>query len=144
MSFSFFPNLAEHLDSLHDALPPSLQAYFTRQNIQLLLRVVVIISTYTLFRPHLESLFRRATGTPDQREEEIKARVELARQQRERERRSAVPPGGVGAGATVGVVGRQQGTVYRVVSTQGPGDGNAAAPAQGTKGKAPKGGKRTG
>ncbi|ETI20998.1 hypothetical protein G647_07341 [Cladophialophora carrionii CBS 160.54] len=138
---SFFPNLAEHLDSLHDALPPSLQAYFTRQNIQLLLRVVVIISTYTLFRPHLESLFRKATGTPDQREEEIKARVELARQQRDGVGRGAVPPGGVGAG--VGVVGGQQGTVYRVVSTQGRGDGNAA-PAQGTKGKASKGGKRKG
>ncbi|EXJ55449.1 hypothetical protein A1O7_08376 [Cladophialophora yegresii CBS 114405] len=135
---SFFPNLAEYLDSLHDALPPSLQAYFTRQNIQLLLRVVVIISTYTLFRPHLESLFRKATGTPDQREEEIKARVEAARQQRVPQ--GAVPPRGVGVvGGHQGTV-YKQGTVYRGVSPQG--DGIAAT--QGGKGKATRGGKRKG
>jgi hypothetical protein len=137
-SFSFFPNLSEYLDSVHDALPPYLQAYFTRQNIQLLIRVVVIISTYTLFRPHLESLFRKATGAPDRREEEIKARMASLKQQREGggAGSSASPRGaaaGTGAGAGVGMVG-QQGTVYRVVS---PTQGAAGT----TKGKA-KGGKR--
>ncbi|KIW63954.1 hypothetical protein PV04_08915 [Phialophora macrospora] len=131
---SFFPNLSEYLDSVHDALPPYLQAYFTRQNIQLLLRVVVIISTYTLFRPHLESLFRKATGTPDRREEEIKARMAALKQQREGGGGSSAPQPRAGVGMV-----RQQGTVYRVVP---PAQGGANTPTQGTtKGRA-KGGKR--
>jgi hypothetical protein len=136
MSSFSFPNLSEYLDSVHDALPPYLQAYFTRQNIQLLIRVVVIISTYTLFRPHLESLFRKATGAPDRREEEIKARMASLKQQREGggAGSSASPRGAAaGAGVGVGMVG-QQGTVYRVVS---PTQGAAGT----TKGKT-KGGKR--
>jgi hypothetical protein len=36
-----------------------------------------------LFRPHLESLFRKITNTPDKRQEEIKARLEFLQQQKD-------------------------------------------------------------
>ncbi|KAL6251673.1 hypothetical protein RBB50_001883 [Rhinocladiella similis] len=72
------------LDSITSSLPPQVQAYLTRANLQSILRIVVIIATYILFRPHLESLFRKITGTPDKRQEEIKARLEFLRQQKEK------------------------------------------------------------
>ena len=109
MSSFTFSDLNPYLDAVRDSLPPQVQVYFTRQNLQLLLRVIIIIASYTLFRPYLESLFRKVTGTPDQREEEIKARMEFLKQQREGG--GAVPP------RSVGVVGKD-GKVYKVPKTK--------------------------
>ncbi|KAJ9613267.1 hypothetical protein H2200_003209 [Cladophialophora chaetospira] len=123
-SFSF-PDLQPYLDSIHDSLPPQAQTYFTRQNIQLLLRSIVIISTYLLFRPQLERLFKKVTGTPDQREEELKARLEFLRQQKDGESTGATPK------KSVGVVGKD-GSVHKV------------APSKQTEGQSPKKGKAKG
>jgi hypothetical protein len=80
-------NLLDTLDtflsSLHSSLPPLLQSYLTRPALQTLLRSIIILSTYLLFRPHLESLFRKITKTPDKRQEEIKARLEFLQQQKD-------------------------------------------------------------
>ncbi|KIX00017.1 uncharacterized protein Z518_10944 [Rhinocladiella mackenziei CBS 650.93] len=75
--------LQSQFTQIYASLPEPLQLYFTRQNLQILLRVIIIISSYILFRPHLESLFRKVTGTPDPRQAEIEARLQLLRQQRE-------------------------------------------------------------
>ncbi|KAK7905468.1 hypothetical protein LTR67_000190 [Exophiala xenobiotica] len=80
-------NLLDTLDtflsSLHSSLPPLLQSYLTRPALQTLLRSIIILSTYLLFRPHLESLFRKITKTPDKTQEEIKARLEFLQQQKD-------------------------------------------------------------
>jgi len=96
-----------YLSIIHESLPPQLQLYFTRTNIQQILRVIVIISTYIMFKPHLESLYRTMTGKPDSRQEEIQARLEFLRKQKE--------GGGAGGGPkNVGIVGND-GQVHRVV-----------------------------
>lgn len=40
-----------------------------------LLRLVIIVATYLLFRPYLSQFFRYVSGAPDTREEQVKARV---------------------------------------------------------------------
>lgn len=79
--------LLTHLDDLsatiQSSLPPQLAPYFTRANLQSILRLVVIISTYILFRPHVDRLIRKAYGTPDPRQDEIDARVEFLKQQQQ-------------------------------------------------------------
>ena len=40
-----------------------------------LLRLVMIIATYLLFRPYLSQFIRHISGAPDTREEQMKARV---------------------------------------------------------------------
>ena len=40
-----------------------------------LLRLVMIIATYLLFRPYLSQFFRHISGAPDTRDEQIKARL---------------------------------------------------------------------
>ncbi len=82
-TYNLLDTLDTFLSDLHSSLPPALQAYFTRSNVQSLLRAIIILSTYLLFRPHLESLFRKITGTPDKRQEEIKARLEFLKQQKD-------------------------------------------------------------
>ncbi|KAJ9622189.1 uncharacterized protein PV06_06452 [Exophiala oligosperma] len=72
------------LDSIKTSLPLQVQPYLTHTNLQSFLRIVVIIATYLLFRPHLESIFRKITGTPDKRQEEIKARLEFLQRQKEK------------------------------------------------------------
>jgi len=78
--------ITEFLATLLQSLPPAVQSYLlsiqsspylTRSNLQYALRLIVIISTYLLFRPHLEALFRRATGTPDARREELQNRLKF-------------------------------------------------------------------
>ena len=110
-------SIESNINTLRESLPPPLQAYFTRTNIQLLLRVIVIISTYILFRPHLESLFRKVTGTPDRKQEEIKARLEFLKQQQD---------GGSGMPKNVGMLGKD-GKVNRVTPQQGQGQGQQKA-----------------
>ncbi|OQU99011.1 hypothetical protein CLAIMM_04716 [Cladophialophora immunda] len=125
MSNFSFPDIPGLLEPY---LPPALQAYFTRQNLQALLRVVVAISTYVLFRPHLEGLFRKITGTPDRREEEARARLEFLRQQQQQQGAGGAAVGSGGQGKSVGIVG-EDGRVYQVVppprQPQGAGGKNA-------------------
>ncbi|OAP64785.1 hypothetical protein AYL99_00757 [Fonsecaea erecta] len=116
---------------LEPYLPPALQVYLTRQNLQTLLRVIVAISTYILFRPQLESLFRKMTGTPDRREEEARARMEYIRLQQERQQAAA------GLGKSVGIIGKD-GKIYQVV----PPPQSRQQQQQGTGGKNGKGGKK--
>ena len=79
--------LLAQLDTLSDTfqshLPPQLQPYFTRTNLQTILRVIVIISTFLLFQPQLDRLLRKVTGKPDPRQAEIDARLEFLKQQKE-------------------------------------------------------------
>ncbi|KIX92884.1 uncharacterized protein Z520_11360 [Fonsecaea multimorphosa CBS 102226] len=117
---------------LEPYLPPALQAYLTRQNLQTLLRVIVALSTYILFRPHLESLFRKMTGTPDRREEEARARMEFLRRQQQQQQQQP-QTGGQGGNRSMGIVGKD-GKVYQVVSP--------AQQQQGAGGKNAKGGKK--
>ena len=88
---------------LHAILPPPVQAqldsltvtldpYMTRSNAQYMLRIVVIISTYLLFRPHLEALFRKASNTPDARQVELENRLQFLREVKEGK---VKPTGGV-------------------------------------------------
>lgn len=49
--------------------------HLSRTNLLYILRLVVIIATYILFRPHLEALLRRATGAPDPRKTELENRL---------------------------------------------------------------------
>ncbi|EXJ75227.1 uncharacterized protein A1O5_01923 [Cladophialophora psammophila CBS 110553] len=117
--FNFtIPDVPTLLEPYLENLPPAVQAYLTRTNLQTLLRVIVAISTYALFRPHLESLFRKMTGTPDRREEEARARLEFLRRQQQEGSGVAA---GAGAGRTnksVGIVGKD-GKIYQVVPPQG-------------------------
>ncbi|KIW12837.1 hypothetical protein PV08_08024 [Exophiala spinifera] len=85
MSSDLLRRLDALVDSAASSLPPQAQAYLTRTNLQSFLRIVVIVATYLLFRPHLETLFRKITGTPDKRQEEIKARIEFLQQQQQQE-----------------------------------------------------------
>ncbi|KEF54026.1 uncharacterized protein A1O9_09821 [Exophiala aquamarina CBS 119918] len=89
------------LTQLFENLPPFVQTYLlaissspylTRTNLQYSLRLIVIISTYLLFRPHLEALFRRATGTPDARREELQNRLKFLQDLKEGK---VKPQGGV-------------------------------------------------
>ncbi|KIW97953.1 uncharacterized protein Z519_01537 [Cladophialophora bantiana CBS 173.52] len=119
-SFNFtIPDIPTLLEPYRENLPPAVQAYLTRTNLQALLRVIVAISTYALFRPHLESLFRKMTGTPVRREEEARARLEfLRRQQQEGSGVAAGAGGGAGkANKSVGIVGKD-GKIYQVVPPQ--------------------------
>ncbi|KIV87201.1 hypothetical protein PV11_02763 [Exophiala sideris] len=79
--------LFSQLDTLSDTfqshLPPQLQPYFTRSNLQTLLRIIVIISTFLLFQPQLDRLLRKIAGRPDPRQAEIDARLEFLKQQKE-------------------------------------------------------------
>jgi hypothetical protein len=131
MSSLSFPDLTPYLDSVHDSLPPSLQPYFTRQHIQLVIRGIVILSTFLLFQPRLAAIFRKATGMPDEREEELKARLDFLQQQREGG--GGVPP------KNFGIVGKD-GSVRRVAPVKQAGGGEQS-PASGKKGK-PKGGRK--
>jgi hypothetical protein len=105
--------LPSQLESL--LLPASVQPYVTRDHVQTALRVVVIVATYLLFRPHLESLFRVMTGRKDPRQEEIQARLAfLNRQKQEFEQgRSASGVGAGGGGQTV-KLGQKIGAGQRV------------------------------
>lgn len=47
----------------------------TRENLQDLLRLIMVIATYLLFRPYLEQIFRRISGTPDRQQSQLQARV---------------------------------------------------------------------
>ncbi|KIW82053.1 hypothetical protein Z517_05080 [Fonsecaea pedrosoi CBS 271.37] len=132
MSNFTFPDIPTLLEPY---IPPALQAYFTRQNLQAVVRVIVGISTYILFRPHLESLFRKVTGTPDRREEEARVRVEYLRQQQE-----AVAAVAGGQGKSVGIVGKD-GKIYQVVPPQ---RGQQQQQAAAGGGKNEKGGRRKG
>ncbi|EXJ84687.1 hypothetical protein A1O3_05357 [Capronia epimyces CBS 606.96] len=69
--------------TLHSQLPPHVQPYLTRENLQSFLRLVVLLATYLLFRPHLESLMRKISGKPDPRQAEIEARLAFLKKQRE-------------------------------------------------------------
>lgn len=69
--------------NIQSQLPPTLQPYATRDNLQSFLRFVVLIATYILFRPHLESLLRKISGKPDPRQAEIEARIEFLKKQQE-------------------------------------------------------------
>lgn len=69
-------------------LPESLQTqlvtiasspHLSRTNLLYVLRLIVIIATYILFRPHLEALLRRATGAPDPRKTELENRLRFLR-----------------------------------------------------------------
>ena len=40
-----------------------------------LLRLVIVVATYLLFRPYLSQFLRYISGAPDTREEQVKARV---------------------------------------------------------------------
>lgn len=73
-----------YLTQLFQSLPESLQKnlltiaaspHLSRTNLQYILRLIVIISTYILFRPHLEALLRKATGAPDPRATELENRL---------------------------------------------------------------------
>lgn len=99
---------------LRSHLPPSTQPYLTRDNVQGLLRVIVIAATYILFRPHLEGLMRKMSGTPDPRRAEIEARMEVLRQhqqnpeeqQQQQQRQVEVNVGGKKRIAVVGSDGK--------------------------------------
>jgi hypothetical protein len=79
--------LLTYLDSLsstiQSTIPPSLHPYLTRENLQSFLRIIVLLGTYLLFRPHLESLLRKISGKPDPRQAEIEARLEFLKKQQE-------------------------------------------------------------
>lgn len=76
------------LTRIYTSLPPAIQQtltttqarihespYLTRTNIQFSLRIVVVIMTLLLFRPHLETLYRNLTNTPDPRKVELENRL---------------------------------------------------------------------
>jgi hypothetical protein len=90
-------------------LPPNVQVYCTKSNLQLLLRIVVIISSVILFIPRLTPTLRQAFGLRDEREEEINARLEFLKKQREGGGASPRPAG-------VGVVGKD-GQIRRINAT---------------------------
>lgn len=100
---------------LRSHLPPAAQPYLTRDNVQGVLRVIVIAATYLLFRPHLEGLMRKMSGTPDPRRAEIEARREVLRQyqqdpeehqRRQQQRQVEVDVGGKKRMAVVGPDGK--------------------------------------
>ncbi|KAK5059847.1 hypothetical protein LTR84_009730 [Exophiala bonariae] len=76
--------VTSYLRQIFDNLPSSVQTHLlnvaasphlSRTNLQYILRLIVIISTYILFRPHLEALLRKATGAPDPRATELENRL---------------------------------------------------------------------
>lgn len=132
MSFPLsLSNLTALPEQLYDAIPPSVQPFVTRQNLQNILRIVVIIATYLLFRPHLETLFRKASGFPDPRQAEIQARLE-ALQTGEKITPQTGRPKGV---AGVGMVG-SGGRVVKLVIPEGEeGEGKGGQQQQQSEGK---------
>ncbi|KAJ4526256.1 hypothetical protein HRR83_001447 [Exophiala dermatitidis] len=71
--------------TIQSSLPENLQPYFTRANLQSFLRFIVIVLTYLLFRPHLESLIAKVSGRPDPKRAEVDARLEVLRRQKEQQ-----------------------------------------------------------
>ena len=62
---------------------------FVRDNLQNLLRLVMIIATYLLFRPYLSQFFRYISGAPDTKEEQMKARVAAMVEQQEKQKKKS-------------------------------------------------------
>lgn len=67
------PSLQEQLDRVYTQASES--PYMTRDNLQFGMRIVVILLTFLLFRPHLESLYRTLTNNPDPRTVELQNRL---------------------------------------------------------------------
>ncbi|KAL2444017.1 hypothetical protein ABEF95_014748 [Exophiala dermatitidis] len=82
-------SILERIDTfsskIQSTLPQELQPYFTRDNLQSFLRFIVIVLTYLLFRPHLETLIAKVSGRPDPRRAEVEARLEVLRKQKEQQ-----------------------------------------------------------
>jgi hypothetical protein len=102
---SIFDSIEAYVSASVKQLPPNVQVYCTKSNLQLLLRIVVIISSIILFIPRLTPTLRQAFGLRDQRQEEINARLEFLKLQREGGGPSPRPAG-------VGVVGKD-GQIHR-------------------------------
>ncbi|EXJ94393.1 hypothetical protein A1O1_02787 [Capronia coronata CBS 617.96] len=123
-------------------LPPQFQPYLTHDNLQSFLRFIIVIAAYLLFRPHLESLFRKISGRKDPRQAEIEARIEFLKKQREGTAvTSMVMPGAQAGGAAqrnVKVVTRNGKIVGMVNEDDGKGGkkgGKGAGKGKGKKGK---------
>ncbi|KAI1624435.1 hypothetical protein EDD37DRAFT_411456 [Exophiala viscosa] len=111
--------LLSQLDTLSDTfqshLPPQLQPYFTRSNLQTILRVIVILSTFLLFQPQLDRLLRKLAGKPDPRQAEIDARLEFLKQQKEGGVLGGMPSASLGG--RIPVVNRE-GKIVKLISPE--------------------------
>lgn len=67
------PSLQEQVDRMYTQVSES--PYMTRDNLQFGMRIVVVLLTFLLFRPHLESLYRTLTNNPDPRTVELQNRL---------------------------------------------------------------------
>jgi Protein trafficking PGA2 len=60
-----------------------------KENLYNFLRLVMIVTTYLLFRPYLEQLFRKMSGAPNARQEQLRARVAAASERYENQRKTS-------------------------------------------------------
>ena len=91
-----------------------------KATVQTGVRLIVIICTYLLFRPHLERLFRTMTGgQQDPQQQEIQERLQKIGAQK--------VTGGTGSGRKIAVAGAGSGTVPQTPS------GNSSATGAGNQ-----------
>ena len=103
---STHPTLLPRLAHLHKVFCPNLSllswSYCTNERLLTpftdltdpatlhnLLRLVMIIATYLLFRPYLSQFFRHISGAPDTREEQMKARVAAMIEEQEKAKKKS-------------------------------------------------------
>ncbi|RVX67605.1 hypothetical protein B0A52_08134 [Exophiala mesophila] len=84
------PSLQETLDRIQTQVSES--PYMTRSNLQFGMRIVVVLLTFLLFRPHLETLYRKLTNNPDPRTVELQNRLRFLQDLKEGK---IAPQGGV-------------------------------------------------
>jgi Protein trafficking PGA2 len=69
-------------------MPNSLSELADPATLRSLLRLVLIIGTYLLFRPYVDQIFRRISGAPDTRQEQLKARLAAMHEEQEKAKRT--------------------------------------------------------
>ncbi|EHY59285.1 hypothetical protein ABEF95_014532 [Exophiala dermatitidis] len=143
-------SILQRIDTLsstfQSSLPENLQPYFTRANLQSFLRFIVIVLTYLLFRPHLESLIAKVSGRPDPKRAEVEARLEFLKQQKEGQseltKSEIMMPQADGTMKKVGVVARN-GKIVGLVQDENDkgtnGEGKKSGQQKGKKSKKAKG-----